>query len=60
MGNLETIIKEELGVKDGGFRLSCESCDMPFGMMDSRDSKELIALLNLAPNGVLTLSLIHI
>lgn len=56
VGNLETIIKEELGVKDGGVRLSCESCDMPSGMMDSRDSKELIALLNLAPNGVLTMS----
>lgn len=54
--NLETVIKKELGVKDSGFRLSCESCEPPSEMMDGKDSKEMITLLNLAPNGVLTMS----
>ena len=53
---LETVIKEELGVKDGGFRLRCETCEAPAVMMDGKSSKEMIALLNLAPNGVLTMS----
>ncbi len=53
---LDTVIKQELGVKDGGFQLTCESCEAPSQMMEGKDSKELIALLNLAPNGVLTMS----
>lgn len=53
---LETVIKRELGVKDGGFCLTCESVETPLQMMDGKQTKELIALFNMAPNGVLTMS----
>ena len=53
---LEAVIKKELGAKDSGFQLICESCEVPQQMMEEKSSKELITLLNLAPNGVLTMS----
>ena len=50
---IEETIRGELAEHDKGFRIQAETCANPAEQMSARDSKDLVSLIMLAPDGVL-------